>query len=79
MDGAPPDVISQIVAVLLSLGLPGVIIIALCFACYRLYNRNQELHDTMFEMGRDVAKSQEATASAIRELTNAMLRGRHEG
>lgn len=72
MDGAT----NQITEIVLGLGLPGVIILVLAFAVWKLYNRNQELHDTLYEVGKDSVKSNEATAAALNRLSDLLLRGR---
>ena len=62
--------------ILLGLGLPGVIIIVLGFAVYKLYNRNQELHSTLYEVGKESVKANEATAAALNRLSDLLVRGR---
>lgn len=70
------DAVSQIVQTLLGHGLPGLIIIALGFAVWKLYSRNQELHTTLYEVGRESVKANEATAAALNRLSDLLLRGR---
>ena len=72
MEGA----ISQATEVLIGLGLPGVIILCLAFAVYKLYNRNQELHQTLYDVGRESVKTNEATAAALNRLSDMLYRGR---
>lgn len=72
MDG----VTESISNILLGLGLPGVIIIVLGFAVYKLYNRNQELHSTLYEVGKESVKTNEATAAALNRLSDLLVRGR---
>lgn len=72
MDG----VTESISNILLGLGLPGVIIIVLGFAVYKLYNRNQELHSTLYEVGKESVKANEATAAALNRLSDLLVRGR---
>ena len=62
--------------VVLGLGLPGVIILFLALAVYKLYNRNQELHQTLYDVGRESVKTNEATAAALNRLSDMLLRGR---
>jgi len=57
---------------LLALGLPGLVIIALGFTCYRFYNRNQELTETLIVMTRETVKAQEAATAAIIRLTDLL-------
>lgn len=68
--------VQSIVSMLLGQGLPGLMILALGFAVYKLYNRNQELHDTLYEVGRESVKANEATAAALNRLSDLLLRGR---
>lgn len=72
MDG----VTESISNILLGLGLPGVIIIVLGFAVWKLYNRNQELHSTLYEVGKESVKTNEATAAALNRLSDLLVRGR---
>lgn len=65
----------QMMGQLLALGFPGVVIIALGFTCYRFYNRNQELTETLITMTRETVKAQEAATDAISRLTD-LLRSR---
>lgn len=54
-----------------------VVIVSLAFAVYKLYNRNQELHTTLFDIGRESVKANEATAASINRLTDVLrMRGR---
>lgn len=68
--------VEQIVTMLLGQGLPGLIILALSFAVWKLYNRNQELHTTLYEVGKESVKANEATAAALNRLSDLLLRGR---
>ena len=53
-----------------------VVIVALGFAVYKLYNRNQELHTTLYDIGRESIKSNEAAAASISRLTDVLrMRG----
>lgn len=61
---------------LLGLGLPGVGLIVLGFAVWKLYNRNQELHSTLYDVGRESVKANEATAAALNRLSDLLVRGR---
>lgn len=72
MDGA----VEQIVTLLLGQGLPGLIILGLGFTVYKLYNRNQELHETLYEVGRESVKANETTAAALNRLSDLLVRGR---
>ena len=72
MDG----VTESISNILLGLGLPGVIVIVLGFAVWKLYNRNQELYSTLYEVGKESVKANEATAAALNRLSDLLVRGR---
>ena len=72
MDGVTEPISNM----LLGLGLPGVIIIVLGLAVYKLYNRNQELHSTLYEVGKESVKANEATAAALNRLSDLLVRGR---
>lgn len=52
------------------------VIVALAFAVYKLYNRNQELHSTLYEVGKESVKANEATAAALNRLSDLLVRGR---
>lgn len=52
------------------------VIIALAFTVYKLYNRNQELHSTLYEIGRESVKANEATTAALNRLSDLLVRGR---
>lgn len=66
----------QIGQFLLAQGMSGVIIIVLGYAVKKLYDRNQELHQTLFEIGRESVKANEATAAALNRQTDLLLRTR---
>ena len=72
MDGVTESISNM----LLGLGLPGAIIIVLGFAVYKLYSRNQELHSTLYEVGKESVKANEATAAALNRLSDLLVRGR---
>lgn len=67
---------NSVAEMLLGLGLPGLIILALGFAVWKLYNRNQELHSTLYEIGRESVKANEATTAALNRLSDLLVRGR---
>jgi hypothetical protein len=70
--------VEQIVALLLSLGLPGVIIIALAYAYLQKDKRVNELQDTLFDVGRESAKAMEANTASLNRLSDMLLRGKVE-
>lgn len=72
MEGA----IAKIVESLLGLGLPGIIILAQGFINWKLYTRNQELHTTLYDVGRESVKAHESTVAALDRLSNVLLRSR---
>lgn len=74
MDGVAPGAVEQVVSLLLGLGLPGVIIIVLCVAVYKLYNRNEELNETLRNMGMETVRAQEATTAALNRLSDMLIR-----
>ena len=67
------EAIQRVVEYLLAEGIPGVIILGLGWAVYKLYNRNQELHSTLYEVGRESVKANEATTAAINRLTDLLM------
>jgi ATP/maltotriose-dependent transcriptional regulator MalT len=67
------EAIQRVVEYLLSQGIPGVTIVALGWAVYKLYTRNQELHGTLYEVGRESVKANEATTAAINRLTDLLM------
>lgn len=50
-------------------------IVALAFAVWKLYNQNQELHSTLYEIGRESVKANEATTAALNRLSDLLVRG----
>lgn len=65
--------IVKIVEFLLAQGFSGLINLALGFMVYKLYNRNQELHNTLFEVGRESVKANQATSAALLRLSDLLL------
>ena len=65
--------IDAITRMLEALGLPGLIIAALGFIAYKLYDRNIALTDKVISTGENSVRAQEAATAAIRELTNLFL------
>jgi hypothetical protein len=70
------NVIGQIIAFFIAQGLSGVMILGLGFAVYKLYNRNQELAETLREVGRESVKANEQTVAALNRLSDLLLRAR---
>lgn len=75
MEGSP-GALDQIIQLLLGQGLPGLIILVQGFAIWKLYVRNQELHDSLYSNGKESVKALEASSSAINRLSDLLLRGR---
>ena len=74
------EAIQKTVEYLLSEGISGVMIIGLGYAVYKLYVRNQELHNTLYDVGRESVKANEATTAAINRLTELLMsRGTRRG
>ena len=65
-------VLEQIFAILLAKGIDGVIIVSLGYAVFRLYNRNQELTDTLIELGKESVRSNEAMTNALNTLDRSV-------
>lgn len=68
------EAIQKAVEYLLAQGIPGVVILGLGWAVFKLYNRNQELHQTLYDIGRESVKANEATTAAINRLTDLLMR-----
>lgn len=68
--------INQVTEIVLAQGLVGVIVLVLGICVLKLYNRNQELHQTLYDVGRESVKTNEATAAAINRLSDMLVRGR---
>jgi len=66
------DPVSAIVSLLLSFGLPGVVIIALGYFAYLKDQRNNDLQDTLINMARDNAKAMAENTAAINGLSNLL-------
>lgn len=73
MEGTTADPVSQVVALLLSFGLPGVIIIALGFAYWRKDARVNDLQDTLTEVSVQTAKALEGNTAAINGLRELII------
>lgn len=65
-------------AALLSLGLPGIIILALGYACYRLFGLYIEVQEKRVAEGRETVKAVEENTSALDRLTD-LVRDRAKG
>jgi hypothetical protein len=74
--GDATGVVEIIVKMLVGQGLSGLIILTLGFAVWKLYDRNQALHTTLYEVGREGVKANEATAAALNRLADLLIRGR---
>lgn len=65
-------VLEQIFAILLAKGIDGVIIVCLGYAVWKLYNRVQELTDTLIELGKESVRSNEAMTNALNTLDRSV-------
>ncbi len=72
----PPDIVTTLIDPIMERGISGAFILLLLFAVFKLYNRNQELHTTLYETGRESVKANEAMSAALNRLTDLLLRGR---
>ena len=59
---------SEFMDILRGYGLAGLVMLVLGWAVRSLYNRNQELHDTLNEVGREAVKANEQTANALNKM-----------
>jgi len=64
------EVPNEFIEILKSYGLAGVVMGALALFCYKLYTRNQELHDTLNEVGREAVKANEQVANALKAMAD---------
>lgn len=69
------DVVTQLVSVVLNLGLPGVIIVALVWTIRGLYQENTALRQQVFDIGILNAKALEANTAALTRLTDNLVKG----
>jgi hypothetical protein len=67
-----PDTVTQIVTPFFERGLLGVVVLVLGFAVVKLYNRNQELHEALYQTGRETVKANEAMAASLNAMTTAI-------
>jgi hypothetical protein len=67
------ETLKQVSNNFLTYGLVGALALVEFYIIVKLYNRNQELHNTLFEFGQKVVESQTKTASALSELQNAIM------
>lgn len=70
--------INLIVTHFLGQGVHGIVTLCLGYTVYRLYNRNQELHETLYDVGRESSKSAEATTASLNRLTDLLLNRRFD-
>lgn len=59
----------EFIDILKTYGLAGVVMFVLGFAVYKLYLRNQELHDTLNELGRDSVRANEQMTMALNQMS----------
>lgn len=72
------SIIENVIAPVLSLGLPGVIIVALAFGVYRLANLYHDVQEKRIEENREAVKAMGETAKAIDSLSE-LIRDRARG
>lgn len=65
-----PGAESWIIDVLKAYGLAGLVIFVLTWFVVKLYLRNQELHDTLNEMGREAVRTNEQVTSALSKMAS---------
>lgn len=68
------DALTQLISVVLDLGLPGVIIISLAWVIKALHTDNKELRQQVFDIGIKNAQALEASTSALTRLTDNLVR-----
>lgn len=68
----PTSLAMPFVKLLVDLGLQGLIIAALAFACYRLYTRNQELNNTLVDITKETVRSAESSTASINRLIDIL-------
>lgn len=68
----PTSLAMPFIKLLVDLGLPGLIIGGLAFMCWRLYNRNQELTNTLLDITRETVRASEASTASINRLTDLL-------
>jgi Zn-dependent protease with chaperone function len=61
----------EAIDILKQYGLAGVVIGFLAFAVYKLYVRNQELHASLNELGRESVRANEQMTSALNQMAEA--------
>ena len=71
--GTPTDAIGQIVAYLLSLGLPGVCLLALGWAYNKKDKRVDDLQDTLIKMASENATAMVGATAAINSLRDLLI------
>jgi dihydrodipicolinate synthase/N-acetylneuraminate lyase len=57
---------------LLQLGLPGIVIIALGFVCWRLHKLYTEVQEKRIAEGREAVKAMEQTTAALENLSEVI-------
>ena len=74
-----PTFLDQITGIVLGYGLIGVVAAVLGIAVYKLYNRNQQLNETLFKVGQESVAAQIKTAAALDRLSDLLVRGQKPG
>lgn len=69
-----PDVATQLISVLLPLGLPGVIMIVLALTIRGLWQDNKELRQQMFELAIKSSATMEANTAALNRISDNLVK-----
>lgn len=78
MEGAPAGtgIIEPFVSLLVSMGLPGLVIAGLGYIGWRLWGRTEKQQEALLEITRETVKAQEAATAAVNRLSDLLVRGR---
>lgn len=55
----------SVIEILKAYGLAGLVILALGYFCLKLYNRNQELNDSLNELGKEAVQANLSVTNAL--------------
>ncbi len=76
MEGDPTGIVAPIVKLLVDLGLPGVIIIALGWHDWQVQKRNMALNDALLSVTKEYAEATSTMTAALNRLSDFILRGK---
>jgi len=71
-----PEVVSQLVSVLLPLGLPGVALVALALTIRGLWQDNKALRQQGFDFAIKSTAAMEANTAALNRISDTLIRGK---